>query len=80
MYAKSGYIEQSQSTFDKLRNKYVASWIDIIVGYGLHEALELFEKMQALGHKLNAFTFVGILISCYHSKLLEEGLKYFNQI
>ncbi|KAK6233688.1 hypothetical protein QUC31_006094 [Theobroma cacao] len=31
-------------------------------GYGLHgyekEALELFEKMQALGHKLNAFTFV----------------------
>ncbi|OMO62853.1 hypothetical protein COLO4_32854 [Corchorus olitorius] len=84
MYAKSGCIEQSRRVFDNLRYKDVASWNAIIGGYGLHgygkEALELFEKMQAYGKKPDAFTFVGILMACSHSGLVEEGLKYFNQI
>ncbi|XVF82593.1 hypothetical protein PTKIN_Ptkin16aG0061900 [Pterospermum kingtungense] len=84
MYAKSGCIEQSQRVFDELKQKDVASWNAIIVGYGFHgygkEALELFEKMQAFGQKPDVFTFVGILMSCSHSGLVEEGLKYFNQM
>ncbi|XVF00119.1 hypothetical protein REPUB_Repub03eG0257700 [Reevesia pubescens] len=84
MYAKSGCIGQSRRVFDKLRDKDVASWNAIIVGYGLHgygkEALELFEKMLSLGQKPDAFTFIGILMACSHSGLVEEGLNYFNQM
>ncbi|XVE68473.1 hypothetical protein DITRI_Ditri09bG0071100 [Diplodiscus trichospermus] len=84
MYAKSGCIEQSRRVFNKLRKKDVASWNAIIVGYGFHgygkEALNLFEKMQAFGQKPDSFTFVGILMACSHSGLVEEGLKFFNQM
>lgn len=84
MYAKSGCIEQARRVFEKSRNKDVALWNAIIVGYGLHgygkEALELFEKMLAFGMKPDGFTFVGILIACCHSGLVEEGLKYFNDM
>ncbi|KAB2085710.1 hypothetical protein ES319_A05G417100v1 [Gossypium barbadense] len=84
MYAKSGCIEQARRVFEKLRDKDVALWNAIIVGYGLHgygkEALELFEKMLAFGMKPDGFTFVGILIACCHSGLVEEGLKYFNDM
>ncbi|XP_039060466.1 pentatricopeptide repeat-containing protein At1g18485 [Hibiscus syriacus] len=84
MYAKSGCIEQSRRVFDRSRDKDVASWNAIIVGYGLHgdgkEALGLFEKMQEFGRKPDGLTFVGILMACCHSGLVEEGLKYFNQM
>ncbi|KAL4310432.1 hypothetical protein GQ457_01G045160 [Hibiscus cannabinus] len=84
MYAKSGCMEQSRRVFDMSRDKDVASWNAIIVGYGLHgdgkEALGLFEKMQEFGQKPDGFTFVGILMACCHSGLVEEGLKYFNQM
>ncbi|KAH1038123.1 hypothetical protein J1N35_039866 [Gossypium stocksii] len=84
MYAKSGCIEQARRVFEKSRDKDVALWNAIIVGYGLHgygkEALGLFEKMLAFGMKPDGFTFVGILMACCHSGLVEEGLKYFNDM
>ncbi|KAK1565315.1 hypothetical protein Q3G72_023874 [Acer saccharum] len=84
MYAKCGCIERSRWIFDKLTNKDVASWNAMIVGYGIHgygkEAIELFEKMQEQGQWPDGFTFVGILMACSHAGLVEDGLKYFNQM
>ncbi|GLU20302.1 hypothetical protein SLE2022_365100 [Rubroshorea leprosula] len=84
MYAKSGCIQQSQKVFDMLREKDVASWNAMILGYGIHghgeEAVELYEKMPIFGYKPDAFTFIGILMACSHSGMVEEGLKYFDQM
>lgn len=84
MYAKCGSVEVSRNIFDRLKEKDVASWTVIISGYGIHgrgkEALELFEEMQRLGLKPDGFTFIGILMGCNHSGLVEEGLNYFNQM
>ncbi|KAK3225557.1 hypothetical protein Dsin_005419 [Dipteronia sinensis] len=84
MYAKCGCIERSRWIFDKLTNKDVASWNAMIVGYGIHghgkEAIKLFEKMQEQGQWPDGFTFVGILMACSHAGLVEDGLKYFNQM
>lgn len=84
MYAKGGCIEHSRRVFDRLREKDVASWNVIIAGYGIHghgkEAIELFENMQSLGLKPDYFTYIGILMACSHSGLVEDGLEYFNQM
>lgn len=84
MYAKCGCIEQSQFIFDRFKDKDVALWNAMIMGYGIHgygkEAIELFENMQALGKKPDGFTFVGILMGCSHAGLVEDGLKYFTQM
>lgn len=82
MYAKTGFQEQSRRIFDRLREKGVASWNAVMGGYGIHghgeEAMELFEKMQSFGLKPDSITFIGILMACSHSGMVEEGLKYFD--
>ncbi|KAK9278673.1 hypothetical protein L1049_028247 [Liquidambar formosana] len=84
MYAKCGCIEQAKRVFDGLKQKDVASYSVLIAGYGIHgsgkEAIELFEEMIRLSLKPDGFTFVGILMACSHAGLVEEGLKYFNQM
>ncbi|XP_057465241.1 pentatricopeptide repeat-containing protein At1g18485 [Actinidia eriantha] len=84
MYAKCGSIELSRKVFDQQKEKDVVLWTVIIAGYGIHgrgkEAVELFEKMQTLGLKPDGFTFIGILMACSHSGLVEEGLKCFKQM
>ncbi|XAR51256.1 hypothetical protein NMG60_11005827 [Bertholletia excelsa] len=83
-YIFSGMIELSRRIFDQIKEKDVSSWSAIIAGYGVHgcgrEAIELFEKMQILGFKPDGFTFIGILMACGHAGLVEEGLKYFDQM
>uniref|UniRef100_A0A7N0U4R9 DYW domain-containing protein n=1 Tax=Kalanchoe fedtschenkoi TaxID=63787 RepID=A0A7N0U4R9_KALFE len=50
MYAKCGCIRQSQSLFDRLKVKDVASWNVLITGYGIHgqgtDAIRLLEEMR----------------------------------
>ena len=48
-------------------------------GYG-KEAINLFNEMQELGVCANDVTFVGLLTACSHTGLVEEGLKYFDEI
>ncbi|KAK4279157.1 hypothetical protein QN277_016907 [Acacia crassicarpa] len=84
MYAKSGCMEQSRNIFDRLNEKNEASWNVLIAGYGIHgrghEAIELFEMMQASGCRPDSLTFIGLLMACSHSGLVTEGLKYHSQM
>ena len=48
-------------------------------GYG-KEAINLFNEMQELGVCANDVTFVGLLRACSHTGVVEEGLKYFDEI
>ncbi|XP_011625373.1 pentatricopeptide repeat-containing protein At1g08070, chloroplastic-like [Amborella trichopoda] len=81
MYAKCGQIDRARSTFEALRNKDVVSWNAMTMGLALHgqanEALMLFSKMETLGLRPNAMTFLATLCACAHSGLVERGCQFF---
>ena len=82
MYAKSGSLIDAHHVFIKIQNKDVVPWTTIIVGFARHghsnDAIMLFEQMLEEGVKPNKATYMGILVACTHSGLLEEGYWYFN--
>ncbi|KAJ0257305.1 Pentatricopeptide repeat-containing protein [Hirschfeldia incana] len=84
MYAKNGSVTQSLKVFDGLKEKGVASWNAVIMGYGVHglakEAIQLFEEMQRTGHSPDELTFLGVLTACNHSGLVHEGVRYLDQM
>eukprot|EP01018_Ginkgo_biloba_P030474 Gb_39962 [translate_table: standard] len=84
MYAKCGSLVFARHVFDKMPEKDVVSWTAMIVGYGMHghamEALTHFHQMQQAGTKPNHITFVGVLSSCSHAGLVDEGWRYFDSM
>ncbi|KAL5709895.1 hypothetical protein ACHQM5_020524 [Ranunculus cassubicifolius] len=82
MYAKCGSVECARSVFNRTSNKDVVVWSAMIVGYGLHgrarEAMELFHEMKRAEIEPNDVTFVGLLMACNHSGMVEEGWEYFH--
>ena len=51
--------------FDKIPERNIVSWIDMIAGYGMNghwkEALKIFDEMQKVGLKPNHITLVFLL-------------------
>ncbi|XP_068662736.1 pentatricopeptide repeat-containing protein At1g18485 [Aristolochia californica] len=85
MYAKCGCIDLSCMLFDRLKEKDLVCWTVMINGHGIHgqgsEAVDLFERMQKEeGIKPDGFTFIGLLMACSHAGMVEEGLKYFEDM
>ncbi|WOL08426.1 hypothetical protein Cni_G17179 [Canna indica] len=84
MYAKCGSVEQARTFFNNLKDKDVVSWTVMITGYGIngfgYEAVDLYNKIERHGLKPDAFTYVGILTACNHAGLVEEGLRYFEEM
>ncbi|KAL2549051.1 Pentatricopeptide repeat-containing protein [Forsythia ovata] len=84
MYAKCGQLDDAQKVFNVLPNKNLVSWNSMIAGYAQHglwtEALEIYDIMLKNGVKPNDITFVGVLSSCGHVGLLEDGLHHFNSM
>eukprot|EP01018_Ginkgo_biloba_P001174 Gb_31190 [translate_table: standard] len=84
MYAKCGSLENARSVFDKMPQRDVVSWTEMIAGYALHghgkEALKLFEQMQHSGTNPDHVTFIGVLSACCHAGLVDEGWQYFHSM
>lgn len=84
MYAKCGDLNLSRSVFNMMPRKDIGAWNTMIIANAMHgngeEALFLFNNMIRLGVQPNSVTFIGILSSCSHSRLVEEGLKIFNSM
>ncbi|CAG7869284.1 unnamed protein product [Brassica rapa] len=84
MYAKNGSVMESFKVFDGLKERSVASWNAMVMGYGIHgrakEAIKLFEEMQRTGHSPDELTFLGVLTACNHSGLVHEGVRYLDQM
>ncbi|KAE9608425.1 hypothetical protein Lal_00030167 [Lupinus albus] len=95
MYAKCGDIVTSRRLFDSTKNKDVTTWTSMIVGHALHgqahEALQLFEEMNTRSEKKNLnscsylvtpndVTFIGVLMACSHTGLVEEGKGHFRSM
>ncbi|XVF08003.1 hypothetical protein REPUB_Repub06bG0187800 [Reevesia pubescens] len=85
MYCKCGSIEDALFIFKKIAgNKDIVSWNSMIAGYAQHglamEAIDLFEKMEEEKIKPDAITFLGVLSSCRHAGLVEQGRVYFDSM
>ncbi|KAF9610409.1 hypothetical protein IFM89_022320 [Coptis chinensis] len=80
MYAKCGSLEDAQLVFDKMRNRDVASWNIMTMGYGMHgyadKALDMFSRMCEKGVRPDEVTFVTILSACSHAGLVESGRNF----
>ncbi|XP_057839051.2 pentatricopeptide repeat-containing protein At3g26782, mitochondrial [Cryptomeria japonica] len=82
MYAKCGKIKIAREVFDLMYDRNVVSWSSMIGGYGIHghgkEALKLFCQMQQAGINPNHVTFLGVLLACSHTGMLDDGCHYFD--
>ncbi|XP_077242625.1 pentatricopeptide repeat-containing protein At2g13600-like [Tasmannia lanceolata] len=83
MYARGSFIEESELVFSGMLKKDVISWNSLILGLGENgyaiKALEVAEKALKL-EAFNQNTFIGILTTCSHGGLIDEGMKYFSSM
>ncbi|RZR99890.1 hypothetical protein BHM03_00029555 [Ensete ventricosum] len=77
MYAKCGDIDSSSKAFDGIRAKDLVSCNAMLLGYALHgwpwRAFEVFDEMRAHDVRPDKVTFMGLLMACSHSGLVEQG-------
>ncbi|ERN09426.1 hypothetical protein AMTR_s00029p00062590 [Amborella trichopoda] len=79
MYSKCGSLELARRVFDRMPERDVITWTAMIAGYGMHgngeKAVHLFSLMHQSGVRPDYVTFVGLLSSCSHAGLVDQGLK-----
>ncbi|KAI4317663.1 hypothetical protein L6164_025514 [Bauhinia variegata] len=84
MYAKCGDLECSRIAFDSILEKDLISWNTMLFAFGLHgkanEALRVYQEMMASGLKPDGVTFIGLLMTCSHLGLVNEGLMFFESM
>ncbi|QCD79935.1 structure-specific endonuclease subunit SLX1 [Vigna unguiculata] len=84
MYAKCGDIEGSRLSFHALLEKDLVSWNSMLFAFGLHgkanEAIGLYREMVASGVKPDEVTFTGLLMTCSHLGLINEGFELFQSM
>ncbi|MFS8004545.1 putative tetratricopeptide-like helical domain superfamily [Helianthus anomalus] len=82
-YSKCGSMEDGLLVFNKLGDRNIVSWNAMINGYAQNgrgkEAIEFYHRMQAKGVKPNSVTLLGLLFSCNHVGLVDEGYAFFNE-
>jgi pentatricopeptide repeat protein len=89
MYSKCGDILKSEEIFYNLiKNKNNNIEINVITfnimisNYGEHgkgkESIKIFNLMNEYKIKPNEITFINLLNSCSHSKLINEGIEFYN--
>nr|KYP58039.1 hypothetical protein KK1_004330 [Cajanus cajan] len=84
MYAKCGDIEGSRLAFHCILEKDIVSWNSMLFAFGLHgranEAICLYREMVASGVKPDEVTFTGLLMTCSHLGLINEGFAFFQSM
>ncbi|MED6205471.1 hypothetical protein PIB30_018073 [Stylosanthes scabra] len=84
MYAKCGDIESSRLSFHGIIKKDIVSWNSMLFAFGLHghanEALCLYGEMVAFGVRPDEVTFTGLLMTCSHLGLIDEGFAFFESM
>ncbi|XP_057468498.1 pentatricopeptide repeat-containing protein At2g36980, mitochondrial [Actinidia eriantha] len=84
MYAKCGDIEGSNQAFIGILDKDLLSWNALLFAFGLHgqasQALRIYDEMGARGIKPDKVSFIGLLMTCSHSGLIEEGRVIFKSM
>ncbi|PKU76793.1 Pentatricopeptide repeat-containing protein [Dendrobium catenatum] len=82
VYAKCGGMEDARRIFEAMEERNIVTWSSMIIGFAQNgygrEAISFFKEMTALGIHPDSFTFVGLLMACSHSGLVEDGRYYFD--
>lgn len=84
MYAKCGNIRTARWIFDRIETHDMVSWTAIIMGCAFngyaHDAISLFEQMEAEGTKPCYVTLIAVLTACSHAGLIDKAWEYFNSM
>ncbi|KAJ8627541.1 hypothetical protein MRB53_020848 [Persea americana] len=82
VYAKCGSVDNARQVFNSMTKQNTVSWSSMVIAYAQNgygkEAISLFEELLNSGFKPDAITFVGVLMACSHSGLVDEGCRYFD--
>ncbi|PKA63282.1 Pentatricopeptide repeat-containing protein [Apostasia shenzhenica] len=82
MYSKCGNIEEARCVFEEMQNKDLISWNSMIFGYSHYgfaeDAICLLREMNKHNTKPDSISFLGVLSTCRHAGLVEQGLDCFN--
>ncbi|CAK9136063.1 unnamed protein product [Ilex paraguariensis] len=84
MYSKCGSVNDAYKTFQTIPSPNIVSFNSIITGFAQNghgkEALNFFKKMLDECLEPNEITFLGVLSTCTHMGMVEEGWKYFKSM
>ncbi|KAF8376969.1 hypothetical protein HHK36_030340 [Tetracentron sinense] len=84
MYSKCGNVQDAFYIFENMPSRDPISWNSMIYGYAQHGlaelAINLLKEMKKQKVKPDAITFLGVLSSCRHVGLVEQGRLCFNSM
>ncbi|KAK9084103.1 hypothetical protein Scep_030574 [Stephania cephalantha] len=84
MYAKCGDVGASYQSFNDIIRKDLISWNAMLFGFGLHgqafEALRIYDEMVVSSVRPDKVTFIGLLMACSHSGLIQRGKAVFESM
>ncbi|KAI5557688.1 hypothetical protein BDE02_18G120300 [Populus trichocarpa] len=86
MYAKCGSLDDALRVFERMPKKNEVSWNAMISALAIHgqalEALSLFRGMSKDNDTVqpNDITFIGVLSTCVHAGLVDEGRQLFESM
>ncbi|KAG1338092.1 putative pentatricopeptide repeat-containing protein [Cocos nucifera] len=79
MYAKCGSTAQAWTVFKRMMEKDLIVWNAMITGLAMTShgkvSFGLFAQIEKMGIQPDGNTFIGILCSCTHTGLVEDGRK-----
>ncbi|XP_072986937.1 pentatricopeptide repeat-containing protein At2g42920, chloroplastic [Typha latifolia] len=82
MYCKCGSIDKALHVFESAPIRALSSWNSMVLGLATHghckEAIRLFTRLQTCGVRPDDVSFIGILMACSHSGLVDEAWHYFS--
>ncbi|KAL5219980.1 hypothetical protein ABZP36_024693 [Zizania latifolia] len=82
MYSKSGIIDDARKSFEEADKSSSVPWNAMIFGYAQHGQAQnvdsLFNEMLQRKVPLDHVTFVGLITSCSHAGLVDEGSEILN--
>ncbi|KAJ6710865.1 hypothetical protein OIU74_011683 [Salix koriyanagi] len=84
MYANCASIKDAIKTFEEMSERNVVTWNALLSAYAQNGdgkgTLRSFKEMILSGYQPDSVSFLCILTACSHCRLVEEGLKYFNDM
>lgn len=84
MYSKCGHVHSALSVFEGISNKDAGAWNAMISGVAMNgdakKSLELFDRMVKSGTQPTETTFVAVLTTCTHAKMVRDGLNLFENM
>ncbi|EHA8587018.1 pentatricopeptide repeat-containing protein [Cocos nucifera] len=83
-YCKCGLLDAAVALFERISKKDLICWNSLISGLGScgrgEEALRFFLQMLHEGVQPDDITFIGILVACAHSGLVDQGHRHFKMM